>query len=102
MEHRVDLHRFGKTESDGVRRAEMGIGHDFERPEAAVVQFARRAASGDVPGVQPDLVAGEEAWGGEPLPIGVGGGRRRVALPVPVRVAAAEAEKWGTPVVLEA
>lgn len=59
--------------SDGVRRAEAGIGHNLEWPEAAVVQLARRVAGPDVRGAQPHVVAREDGQSGESLLIGIGG-----------------------------
>ena len=69
MEQRVDLYRRG-AKTDGVRRAEAGVGHNLERPKAAVVELARRAAGDDVLGIQPHSVAREEAGRREPVLVG--------------------------------
>ena len=54
-------------------RVEAGVGNDLEGAKAAAVQLAGRTPSDSVPGIQPNIVAGKEARGGKPLPIGTGG-----------------------------
>ena len=51
VENRVDLHRVWEPEPDSIRGAEAGVGGYFKRAVAAVTQFLRRLAGGDVSGV---------------------------------------------------